>query len=137
MARTLLAGQSVLYDGDPLRDLTLGAFLEKFVTKKAKVLPANSLHACRVVCCPALLAWRSPTHPCRCCYACSMPAAGGLKGRLGHAAAGGTPGRRRGDGGDAGGSSCAGPGCISRFGWHPCLLSCFLPFLMRPLQICV
>lgn len=37
MARTLLAGQSVLYDGDPLRDLTLGAFLEKFVQKKAKV----------------------------------------------------------------------------------------------------
>lgn len=37
MARTLLAGQNVLYDGDPLRDLTLGAFLEKFVQKKAKV----------------------------------------------------------------------------------------------------
>jgi hypothetical protein len=37
MARTLLAGQSVMYDGDPLRDLTLGAFLEKFVQKKAKV----------------------------------------------------------------------------------------------------
>lgn len=36
MARTLLAGQNVLYDGDPLRDLTLGAFLEKFVQKKAK-----------------------------------------------------------------------------------------------------
>lgn len=37
MARTLLAGQSVVYSGDPLRDLTLGAFLEKFVQKKAKV----------------------------------------------------------------------------------------------------
>lgn len=37
MARTLLAGQSVLYDGDPLRDLTLASFLEKFVQKKAKV----------------------------------------------------------------------------------------------------
>lgn len=37
MARTLLVGQSVLYDGDPLRDLTLAAFLEKFVQKKAKV----------------------------------------------------------------------------------------------------
>lgn len=36
MARTLLAGQSVLYDGDPLRDLTLASFLEKFVQKKAK-----------------------------------------------------------------------------------------------------
>ena len=37
MARTLLAGQSVVYSGDPLRDLTLAAFLEKFVQKKAKV----------------------------------------------------------------------------------------------------
>ncbi|EFN54473.1 hypothetical protein CHLNCDRAFT_52919 [Chlorella variabilis] len=36
MARTLLAGQSVVYSGDPLRDLTLAAFLEKFVQKKAK-----------------------------------------------------------------------------------------------------
>ncbi|KAI3423892.1 hypothetical protein D9Q98_009726 [Chlorella vulgaris] len=36
MARTVLAGQSVMYDGDPLRDLTLSAFLEKFVQKKAK-----------------------------------------------------------------------------------------------------
>lgn len=39
MARTLLAGQSCLYSGDPLRDLTLAAFLEKFVQKKAKVGP--------------------------------------------------------------------------------------------------
>lgn len=37
MARTLLAGQNVVYSGDPLKDLTLGAFLEKFVQKKAKV----------------------------------------------------------------------------------------------------
>ena len=37
MARTLLAGQNCLYSGDPLRDLTLAAFLEKFVQKKAKV----------------------------------------------------------------------------------------------------
>jgi hypothetical protein len=37
MARTLLAGQNVVYGGDPLRDLTLAAFLEKFVQKKAKV----------------------------------------------------------------------------------------------------
>lgn len=37
MARTLLAGQNVVYSGDPLRDLTLAAFLEKFVQKKAKV----------------------------------------------------------------------------------------------------
>ena len=36
MARTLLAGASVSYFGDPLRDLTLSAFLDKFVEKKAK-----------------------------------------------------------------------------------------------------
>lgn len=50
MARTLLAGQNVLYDGDPLRDLTLGAFLEKFVQKKAKVggvwCVIGHVHAC-------------------------------------------------------------------------------------------
>ena len=37
MARTLLAGTTVLYDGDPLRNLTLAAFLDKFVQKKPKV----------------------------------------------------------------------------------------------------
>ncbi len=37
MARALLAGSPVLFDGDPLRDLSLGAFLEKFVNKKPKV----------------------------------------------------------------------------------------------------
>lgn len=36
MARTLLAGANVSYFGDPLRDLTLAAFLDKFVEKKAK-----------------------------------------------------------------------------------------------------
>ena len=35
MARSLLAGQNVLYDGDPLRDLTLLAFLDKFVKRCA------------------------------------------------------------------------------------------------------
>ena len=37
MARTLLAGANVVYSGDPFRDLTLAAFLDKFVQKKAKV----------------------------------------------------------------------------------------------------
>ena len=37
MTRTLLAGTTVVYEGDPLRSLTLGAFLDKFVQKKPKV----------------------------------------------------------------------------------------------------
>lgn len=39
MARTLLGGQPVVYDGDPLRDLALPAFLDKFVRRKQKVPP--------------------------------------------------------------------------------------------------
>lgn len=39
MARTLLAGANVSYDGDPIRDLTLHAFLDKFIQKKAKAAP--------------------------------------------------------------------------------------------------
>ncbi|KAL3136772.1 hypothetical protein ABBQ38_005486 [Trebouxia sp. C0009 RCD-2024] len=35
-ARSLLAGTFISYDGDPLRDLTLTAFLDKFVQRKAK-----------------------------------------------------------------------------------------------------
>lgn len=35
MARTLLAGTSIVYSGNPLADLTLAAFLDKFVTKCA------------------------------------------------------------------------------------------------------
>lgn len=47
MARALLAGAPVLYDGDPLRDLGLAAFLDKFVSKKAKVRRkrAKQIHA--------------------------------------------------------------------------------------------
>jgi hypothetical protein len=41
MARTLLAGTTVMYDGDPLRNLTLAAFLDKFVQKKPKVWPVG------------------------------------------------------------------------------------------------
>jgi ribosome biogenesis protein MAK21 len=33
MARTLLAGASIIYDGDPLKDFTLLAFLDKFVRR--------------------------------------------------------------------------------------------------------
>jgi len=36
MARTLLAGAPVVYTGDPLRDLSLTAFLDKFVQRKPK-----------------------------------------------------------------------------------------------------
>ncbi|KAK9820060.1 hypothetical protein WJX72_005600 [[Myrmecia] bisecta] len=36
MARSLLAGSPIVYNGDPLRELTLTAFLDKFVQKKPK-----------------------------------------------------------------------------------------------------
>ncbi len=36
-ARTLLSGVHVVYDGDPLKDLTLPTFLDKFVQRKPKV----------------------------------------------------------------------------------------------------
>ncbi|EFJ51407.1 hypothetical protein VOLCADRAFT_87659 [Volvox carteri f. nagariensis] len=36
MARSLLSGAPVVFDGDPLRDLSLVAFLDKFVNKKPK-----------------------------------------------------------------------------------------------------
>ncbi|GFR50755.1 hypothetical protein Agub_g13022, partial [Astrephomene gubernaculifera] len=36
MARSLLCGAPVVFDGDPLRDLSLAAFLDKFVNKKPK-----------------------------------------------------------------------------------------------------
>lgn len=36
-ARALLSGEAVSYNGDPLRDLTLPAFLDKFVQRKPKV----------------------------------------------------------------------------------------------------
>ena len=39
MARQLLAGAPVVYNGDPLRDLSLGNFLDAFVQRKPKVRP--------------------------------------------------------------------------------------------------
>ncbi|XP_039127762.1 CCAAT/enhancer-binding protein zeta [Dioscorea cayenensis subsp. rotundata] len=36
MARTLLSGATIVYNGDPLNDLSLGAFLDKFMEKKPK-----------------------------------------------------------------------------------------------------
>ncbi|KAK9672227.1 hypothetical protein RND81_12G086000 [Saponaria officinalis] len=36
MARTLLAGATIVYNGNPLNDLTLTAFLDKFMEKKPK-----------------------------------------------------------------------------------------------------
>ncbi|XP_068659944.1 protein SLOW WALKER 2 [Aristolochia californica] len=37
MARTLLSGANIVYNGDPLKDLSLGAFLDKFMEKKPKL----------------------------------------------------------------------------------------------------
>ena len=45
MARSMLAGTNVAYRGDPLRDLTLTAFLDKFMQKKPKVSPMAAWHA--------------------------------------------------------------------------------------------
>ena len=42
MARQLLAGAPVVYNGDPLRDLSLGNFLDAFVQRKPKVRLLNS-----------------------------------------------------------------------------------------------
>jgi hypothetical protein len=47
MARSLLAGSPVLFDGDPLRDLSLTAFLDKFVNKKPKASDRAGVR-CRV-----------------------------------------------------------------------------------------
>lgn len=51
MASSLAAGASVVYDGDPLRDLALPAFLDKFVRRKAKVTSHKTcllLQCCQV-----------------------------------------------------------------------------------------
>lgn len=36
MARTLLSGANIVYNGNPLVDLSLTAFLDKFMEKKPK-----------------------------------------------------------------------------------------------------
>lgn len=36
MARTLLSGANIVYNGNPLNDLSLVAFLDKFMEKKPK-----------------------------------------------------------------------------------------------------
>ena len=41
MARQLLAAAPVVYNGDPLRDLSLSNFLDAFVQRKPKVLPTS------------------------------------------------------------------------------------------------
>eukprot|EP00271_Cylindrocystis_brebissonii_P018274 TRINITY_DN50_c2_g1_i1.p1 TRINITY_DN50_c2_g1~~TRINITY_DN50_c2_g1_i1.p1 ORF type:complete len:923 (+),score=335.80 TRINITY_DN50_c2_g1_i1:103-2769(+) len=41
MARTLLAGTHVSYSGDPLRDMSLGVFLDRFAEKKPKARQAK------------------------------------------------------------------------------------------------
>ena len=48
MARSLLAGAPIVYAGDPLRDLSLTAFLDKFVQRKPKAR-AQQLVPCAVL----------------------------------------------------------------------------------------
>lgn len=36
MAKTLLSGANIVYNGNPLNDLSLGAFLDKFMEKKPR-----------------------------------------------------------------------------------------------------
>lgn len=36
MARTLLSGANIVYNGNPLHDLSLASFLDKFMEKKPK-----------------------------------------------------------------------------------------------------
>lgn len=54
MARSLLAAAPVVYDGDPLRDLSLTAFLDSFVQRKPKVWHGQ----------PAMLEAHTPSFPC-------------------------------------------------------------------------
>lgn len=53
MARTLLSGANIVYNGNPLNDLTLTSFLDKFMEKKPKqstwhggsqIEPAKQVH---------------------------------------------------------------------------------------------
>ena len=46
MARALLAGKGVAYKGNPLRDLALTAFLDKFIQKTPKVRLPGSVCSC-------------------------------------------------------------------------------------------
>jgi len=59
-ARTLLAGTYVTYDGDPLRDLTLTAFLDKFVQRKPKVCTVLQLTAGAIIIVASQLCSASP-----------------------------------------------------------------------------
>lgn len=36
MSRTLLSGANIVYNGDPLNDLSLASFIDKFMEKKPK-----------------------------------------------------------------------------------------------------
>lgn len=42
MARTLLLGTNIVYNGDPLTDLSLGAFIDRFIEKKPKANKKSS-----------------------------------------------------------------------------------------------
>lgn len=41
MARSLLAGNPVVYDGDPIREFPLSVFLDRFIQKKPKIAKEN------------------------------------------------------------------------------------------------
>lgn len=45
MARTLLSGTPIVYAGNPLQDMALTAFLDKFIQKKAKVVGQDTLRS--------------------------------------------------------------------------------------------
>ena len=48
LARTLLAGASILYAGDPLRDLALTTFLDRWLQKKPKAAKVAADAAARM-----------------------------------------------------------------------------------------
>lgn len=57
MARSLLAGVPTDYMGDPMRDLSTSAFLDKFMQKKPKVCTTISYN---------------PSHLSQCVYCCRV-----------------------------------------------------------------
>jgi ribosome biogenesis protein MAK21 len=73
MAHTLLAGASIIYDGDPLKDLTLLAFLDKFVKRCVQCCTCCSCCAYLMNVFTLLLGrslryWAGLSVTCQCCY---------------------------------------------------------------------
>ena len=75
MARQLLAGAPVVYNGDPLRDLSLGNFLDAFVQRKPKVctflesdhLACLTLISCLRTICSSAVGTSQESGQCICC----------------------------------------------------------------------